>query len=139
MSKDASSHPFEAKNVAYRTLISHETQERLYAGIIQKMAVEKCYRLPGYTAAQLVKDLNTNPRHLSAVLNLRFNTSFSRLIGHYRVGEARTLLADPRKACLTIEEVGLTVGFHTRQSFYLAFMRETGTTPAVFREQALGK
>ena len=48
-------------------------------------------------------------------------------------------LANPHKANLTIDEIGLLVGFKNRVSFFQAFRRFTGDTPEEYRKKALPK
>ncbi len=131
--------PFEAKDVAYRTLISAKTQKRLVDGIVRRLVVERQYVNPDYSARQLAADLNTNARYLSGVFNLCFGTNFPRMVAKYRVNEACYLLSNPINASLSIEQIGLMVGFKNRQNFYTAFGREMGTTPAKYRAEHQGK
>ncbi len=137
MNKPKDDSPFVPKDVPYRTQISPGAQKRLMEGVMQRLVVERQYSNPDYTARQLARDLGTNQRYLSAVLNLCFGTNFPRMVASYRVSEVRFLLSNPLNAQLTIEQIGQMVGFKSRQSLYTVFERETGMTPAQYRDQML--
>ena len=44
-------------------------------------------------------------------------------------------MTDKRYADMTIEEIGLQVGFANRQSFYASFYRVMGETPNNYRKR----
>ena len=103
------------------------------------MEGQKKYRDPYYTAKDLARDLHTNSRYLSAVINSRFGKNYSCLLNDYRIKEALRLLQDRRHAERSIEEIGAMAGFTNRQSFYAAFYRNLGETPNNYRKRNEGK
>ena len=121
------------KDATYRTLVRAELVDELYEQILQKLVVEKKYRDPKYNAQVLAKELNTNSRYISAVVNLRFNMNYSCLVNEYRIRESQYLLIDKRYADKTIEEISAMVGFANRQSFYASFYKIMGVTPREYR------
>lgn len=123
------------KNAPYRNLIRAELADELYEKILRIIVIEKKYRDKEFSAKELAKELNTNTRYLSAVINSRFKTNFSSLINEYRIKEALHCMTDKRYAHMTIEEIGLTVGFANRQSFYASFYRIMGETPNSYRKR----
>lgn len=123
------------KNAAYRSLIRAELADELYDKILNIIVIEKRYREKDFSAKELAKELNTNTRYISAVVNSRFNTNFSCLINEYRIKEAMHRLKDKRYADMTIEEIGLSVGFANRQSFYASFYRIAKETPNNYRKK----
>ena len=123
------------KQAAYRSLIRAELADELFDKILNIVVVEKKYRDPAFSAKELAKELNTNTRYISAVINSRFNTNFSCLVNEYRVKEAMHRMADKRYADMTIEEIGSMVGFANRQSFYASFYRIMGETPNSYRKR----
>ena len=124
------------KNAAYRGMIRAELADELYDKILNIIVVQKRYKDPNYSAKDLAKDLQTNTRYLSAVINSRFEMNFSCLCNEYRIKEAKILLADKRYSDKTIEEIGCMVGFSNRQSFYAAFFKYVGITPKTYRIEA---
>jgi YesN/AraC family two-component response regulator len=125
------------KNATYRSLIRAELADELYDKILNIIVIEKKYRDKDFSAKELATLLSTNTRYISAVINSRFNTNFSCLINEYRVKEAMHKMSDKRFGDMTIEEIGLSVGFSNRQSFYASFYRIMGETPNNYRKRHL--
>ena len=123
------------KQAAYRSLIRAELADELFYKILNIVVVEKKYRDPAFSAKELAKELNTNTRYISAVINSRFNMNFSCLLNEYRIKEALHRMVDKRYLDETIEEISAAVGFSNRQSFYAAFYRIMGETPNSYRKK----
>ena len=117
----------------YRTLLSPEMVEDLYQKIMYKFIVEKKYRDPDYSAQKLAKELETNTRYISAVINLRYQDNYSQMVNEFRIKDAMYLLKDKHSMNLTMEDIALQVGFSNRQSFYAAFFKRTGYSPKEYR------
>lgn len=125
----------QEKKAAYRTLIRPELADELYDKIMDIIVMKKRYRDPDYSAKDLARDLDTNTRYLSAVVNSRFDMNYSCLLNEYRVKEAKYLLTDKRFADKNVEEISSMVGFANRQSFYAAFYKIVGETPNGYRKR----
>lgn len=125
------------KNATYRSLIRAELADELYEKILNIIVIQKRYRDKEFSAKELAKELQTNTRYISAVINSRFNTNFSCLINEYRIKEALHRMTDKRYLDMTIEEIGALVGFANRQSFYASFYRIMGETPNGYRKRHL--
>lgn len=122
------------KKAPYRDMIKAELADELYRRILEKIVVQKKYKEPNYLAKDLAKELDTNTRYLSAVINSRFGKNYSSLVNEYRVRDALRLLVDKRYATTSIEQISALVGFANRQSFYSAFYRNTGKAPNDYRK-----
>ncbi len=129
----------KSKQAAYRSLIRPELADELYDKILNIVVVQKRYKDPTYSAKQLAKDLQTNTRYLSAVVNSRFGQNYSCLLNEYRIKDALHLMVDKRYADKTMEEISAMVGFANRQSFYAAFYKNVGETPNNYRKKNLQK
>lgn len=127
------------KNAAYRSLIRPELADQLYDQILNIVVVQKKYKDPNYSAKDLAKELNTNTRYLSAVVNTRFGMNYSCLINEYRIKDALHYLTDKRYHDLNIEEISTKVGFANRQSFYASFYKNIGMTPKSYRNKHAGR
>ncbi|MCQ2071926.1 MAG: helix-turn-helix domain-containing protein [Bacteroidaceae bacterium] len=125
------------KDAEYRSLIRAELADELYDRILTIIVAQKKYRDPEYSAKQLAKDLDTNPRYLSAVINSRFGMNYSNLVNEFRVRDAVHMLTDKRFLDKTMEEIGLMSGFANRQSFYAAFFKEKGEAPHQYKKRHL--
>ena len=89
----AKKHPYnlrekKEKKAAYRSLIRPELADELYDKILNIVVVQKKYKDPDYSAKDLAKELKTNTRYLSAVVNSRFGMNYSCLLNEYRVKDA---------------------------------------------------
>ena len=127
------------KKAAYRTLIRAELADELYDKILNIVVVQKKYRDPNYSAKDLAKELKTNTRYLSAVVNSRFGMNYSCLLNEYRIKDAVHLLVDKRYRDKNVEEISAMVGFANRQSFYAAFYKYVGETPNGYRKRYADK
>ena len=125
------------QNAAYRDMIRAELADELYDKIMNVVVFQKKYRDPNYSAKDLAKDLNTNTRYLSAVINSRFGINYSSLVNEYRIKDALHLLIDKRYIEKNVEEISAMVGFANRQSFYAAFYKNVGETPRGYRKHRL--
>ncbi|KAA6311348.1 Melibiose operon regulatory protein [termite gut metagenome] len=123
------------KSAAYRSLIRPELADELYDKILGIIVVQKKYKDPNYSAKDLAKELKTNTRYLSAVVNSRFGMNYSCLLNEYRVNDAKHLLIDKRYTEKNVEEISAMVGFANRQSFYAAFYKNVGETPNSYRKK----
>jgi AraC-like DNA-binding protein len=86
----------------------------------------------------LARAVGVSSRELSKLINTHTGASFYEYVNRHRVAEARRLLTDPEEATTSIEAIGLLVGFKARSTFYEAFRRATGQTPAEYRRDHLG-
>lgn len=80
--------------------------------------------------SELIKEKPTN---ISYVLKTHYNTNYNNYINSLRIEEAKNIIAN-NIANHNIEEIGVMVGFNTKNSFYIAFKKLTGVTPAKYRE-----
>ncbi len=126
------------KEAAYRDMIRAELADELYDKILNILVIQKKYKDPNYSAKDLAKELKTNTRYLSAVINSRFGMNYSCLVNEYRIKEALYLLVDKRYADKNVEEISAMVGFSNRQSFYAAFYKNVGETPNGYRKRKRG-
>ena len=130
--RDDADQAIEAGAKAYDA--AHEKKAVQEPNII---VVQKKYKDPDYSAKDLAKELKTNTRYLSAVVNSRFGMNYSCLLNEYRVKDALHLLTDKRYADKNVEEISAMVGFANRQSFYAAFYKNVGETPNGYRKKHL--
>ena len=63
--------------------------------------------------------------------------NFGAFLNHYRVREARSVLADPGQKQLGVAEVAFRLGYSSLGPFNRAFKEIVGQTPTEFRKAAL--
>lgn len=125
------------KDAAYRNMIRAELADELYDKILHIIVVQKKYKDVNFSAKDLAKELKTNTRYLSAVINSRFGMNYSCLLNEYRIKDALHLLIDKRYLDKNVEEISAMVGFANRQSFYAAFYKNVGEIPNSYRKRKL--
>lgn len=125
------------KDAAYRNMIRAELADELYDKILHIIVVQKKYKDVNFSAKDLAKELKTNTRYLSAVINSRFGMNYSCLLNEYRIKDALHLLIDKRYLDKNVEEISAMVGVANRQSFYAAFYKNVGETPNSYRKRKL--
>lgn len=125
------------KDAAYRNMIRAELADELYDKILHIIVVQKKYKDVNFSAKDLAKELKTNTRYLSAVINSRFGMNYSCLLNEYRIKDALHLLIDKRYLDKNVEEISAMVGFANRQSFYATFYKNVGETPNSYRKRKL--
>ena len=101
--------------------------------IINIIVKHKAYRDKDYSAKKLAKEIGTNTRYISAVVNDRFHMNYSQFVNKYRVDEAMRILSDMRYQDLAMSDICDMVGFANRQTFYASFYRFIGVTPRQYR------
>ncbi len=115
-----------------------ESESSGYAQKIRSvMEMEKLYLDPEISLKELSDKTGISPRYVSQIINSRFNQNFFDFINHYRIEEAKRLMAGTVRKELTIMEVMYNVGFNSKSSFQTAFRKYTGTTPTEFRQRTL--
>lgn len=99
---------------------------------------DRLYLHAGLTAEDLAGAAGITSRQLSTLLNRDAGCSFYEFVRRYRVAEAQRLLCSPAERRTSIEAIGLMAGFRSRSTFYDAFRRATGASPAQFRREQTG-
>jgi len=102
----------------------------------QLMATEKIYNQLDLTLDSLAKSMNVNRNYLSKAINKTTNKNFNTYINEYRVKEAIKIMSEEKSDLISVDAIGLEVGFSNRTSFYQSFKKITGLSPAEFRRNA---
>ncbi len=99
--------------------------------LVRFMDEEKPYLDQDLSILKLAKDLGTNTKYLSYVINKEFNQSFINYVNAYRVQDVKSKLKEGNLT-FTIEALGQNAGFKSKSSFNAAFKKYTGTTPSQY-------
>lgn len=112
--------------------INPELFTQLKTELIKKVNDDKIYRDQDLTIYKLAKEIGTNSKYLSSIINKEFEKNFVNFINEYRVEEAKQNLKSEKYKNYTIEAHGQHVGFKSKSSFNIAFKKYTGKTPTEF-------
>ncbi len=80
-----------------------------------------------------LKHLGISQSHLAVVFRQHYGLTPVQYLGHVRERRACALLEN---TSMPITDIAATIGFESLASFYAFFKKQTGTSPAKFRQQA---
>lgn len=89
------------------------------------------YLNPSLTLSDLASMLGTNQSYMSAFLNQKLGLNFNDYLNSLRIQYASKLLLNPEKK-YSIEQVFEMSGFNSKSTFYTAFKKHAGVSPAAF-------
>jgi len=112
-----------------------EVNPELVAKLESYMLDKKPFLANILTLEQLARQLEMPPRVLSNTINRHFNQNFFEFVNHYRVDEAKLLLADPEYQHKTMIEVMAECGFNSKATFNTFFKKLVGATPSQYRAE----
>jgi len=95
------------------------------------MREQQLYLNPGLSLAMLAKKVGNLQTTVSQVINENLNKSFNLYINEFRIQHAKTLLIT--ESHLNMELVAERSGFNSNSTFFAAFKKITGQTPASYR------
>lgn len=103
--------------------------------IRQKIVIieeKELYLNPDFNLEEAAKELKITKHLLSQYINEVLGKSFSNLIKEYRIEKAKKLLETEKN--LTYESLGYDSGFTSKSTFFTAFKKITGLTPAEYQK-----
>lgn len=119
-------------HIEERVDIVPELFQQLKSELLKKVTDDKIYKDQDLTIYKLAKEIGTNSKYLSSIINKEFGKNFVNFINEYRVEEAKANLKSEKYKNYTIEAHGQNVGFKSKSSFNIAFKKYTGKTPTEF-------
>lgn len=119
-------------------LIRKEHQETaddvsLFTKINSTMTEDKIYSNPELSIDILAKTVNSNTKYVSQAINSSAEMNFSTYVNTFRIEEAKALLKGPETSSWSMDAIAENCGFNNPTSFYQAFKKNTGMTPAAFK------
>lgn len=97
----------------------------------QLLEEEKIYTNADLKLSDVANKMNILPHTLSQLINDNLGKSFTLLINEYRIKEAQNLIISNKN--IKLESVGYDCGFNSKSTFYSAFKKISGTTPAKYK------
>lgn len=125
---------FFEKEVKYANKKIEATEAAAIANQLDVLMKDKeLYKNPDLKLFDVAKELQIPPHLLSQFLNDNIGKGFSLFLNEYRIKAAEKLLG--LKNHLTLEAIGQECGFKSNSTFYSAFKKIKGLTPAKFKRQ----
>lgn len=97
-----------------------------------KLDSEKSYLQKQYAIGDLARETSIPAYILTKYINRSMGTNFSDLVNKYRVEECCRLMASNDFQNWTLDAIADHCGFNNRNSFYKAFKKNVGQTPAQY-------
>lgn len=97
------------------------------------MAQERPHLEADVSVESLARRLSLPERTLSRILNQHFGKNFFEFINHYRVEEAKRLLASDEHAHSSMLHILAESGFTSKSTFNAVFKKQVGQTPSQYR------
>lgn len=124
------------KNGTYKKSgLSKEKAEEYTSKIVKFMIEEKPYLETKLSLSQLAEQLDLSAHNISEIINTKLDNSFYDFVNKYRVNEVKTLIEIDKEAKYSILAHGFDAGFTSKSTYYSAFKKFTGMTPAQFRNK----
>lgn len=105
---------------------------RLKEKLEEMMRTEKPYLNAELKLNDLASMLGTNYTYLSQLINQQYSLNYNDYLNNMRVKEACYMLTGRKDKNLTIDMIASKVGFSTKSTFYVAFKKFTGVSPAIY-------
>ncbi len=107
-------------------------KEEVIGKVKRLMSEEHLYADEDLTLTRFAEYVNLSPHQLSELLNQNLSVSFKTFLNQERIKAAsRMLIEEPNRSILSILNA---VGYSSKSSFHVEFLKYTGTTPTLFRK-----
>ncbi|KAA0993320.1 helix-turn-helix domain-containing protein [Dyadobacter aurulentus] len=111
-----------------------ESDAQLWLAKLDRLMREKAvYTNADLKLGDLSKEIQISSHQLSQLLNDELGKNFTTYINEFRIEEACRILSSDYR--FTLESVGYEVGFNSKSTFFTAFKKFKGVTPAVYQQQ----
>lgn len=99
---------------------------------------QSIWKTPDIIVSDIAREAQISVRKTSYIINRYFGGNTNTVINRYRVGYAKTLIAEGYLENHSLSGLYKECGFKNKVTFFNAFKRETGMTPSEFRAQKAG-
>jgi len=113
--------------------LSSEQLQRNTQRLHRIMQRRQAYLQPDLSLPKLAQLVGCSVNHLSQVINQGFGTTFFDYLNRYRIAHARELLKQPECRDAPILDIAFSAGFNSNSTFYSAFKKRVGVSPARYR------
>lgn len=122
----------DKKNNKYEwSNLTVEESEKIKGMLISLFEKEKPFLNPDLNINHLSTKLGVPGKHISQVINQKFQKNFHDYVNHYRIQEAQNLLMN--STFKNVLEVAFSSGFNSKSAFNSQFKKHTNLTPTQFK------
>jgi AraC-like DNA-binding protein len=120
-------------NNSKKSYLNGVDTDKILSRLKDLMTNEKLFLEEELRLADLSAHLGLSVHQTSEILNQIMNTSFTDLLKHYRVEEAKRMLIENKEK--TILEIALDCGFQSKSVFNESFKKNISLTPVEYRKK----
>ena len=131
--KENAPDPFHPKIKYEKSALQETEKEVILDQLKQCMEVDKEFKNNLVSLPSVSKKLNIPVHHISQVINEMLGQTFFEMIANYRIEESKSILEDPSKEHLIIEEIAEEVGYNSKSAFNRSFKKIVGITPSEYK------
>ncbi len=113
--------------------ISQEENQHVKA-FKNQIIKEKLFLDSSITLESIAAKIDISVSLLSRIINEELQSNFNDYVNKLRVEEVKRYLNNPSFSNYTITSIGLEAGFNSKTTFFTAFKKFTGTTPANYKK-----
>jgi AraC-like DNA-binding protein len=118
--------------------VSEEATSLLQKRLERLIDEEEVFKTDGLTIGALAERLGEHEYKVRRLINSHLGfRNFGAFLNHYRIREARKVLADPGQRQLGVAEIAYRYGYSSLGPFNRAFREIVGQTPTEYRKAAL--
>ncbi|MFD0964581.1 helix-turn-helix domain-containing protein [Pseudofulvibacter geojedonensis] len=114
---------------------NNDKNKLLKERILNVISSEEPFLKSNLTIHEFSKQVGSNSKYVSNVLNTEFEQNFATFINSYRVEKAKEYLIAKETSNFTIEVISEMSGFHSKSAFNKAFKNIVGMTPSVYKKE----
>lgn len=118
-----------------RSGISAEKAAEIWTAIRRLMEREQLWKDPNLSRESMAAKVGCNRTYFSQVIKEKTGMNFSQYVNSCRIREAVRQLSDADNDT-PLKDLAESLGFLTIQTFYTAFKKEIGMSPAAYRKTA---
>jgi AraC-like DNA-binding protein len=113
--------------------VSDAEAQRWLTHLEELMAEKRLFKNPNLKLQDLADAMNLSAHQLSQFLNDHIGKNFTHFVNEHRINEACKLLET--NTLLSVEGIGDEVGFNSKSTFFAAFKKIKGLTPAAYQQR----
>ncbi len=112
--------------------LKDSVEQELLVKFESEIVNKKVYLQSNMSLNLVAEKLETNRSYISKIINSVYKMNYNDYINKLRIDEACNIICNNTNPNFTIDHLYSEVGFGGKTTFYTAFKKYTGVTPAVF-------
>ncbi|MDD3740913.1 MAG: AraC family transcriptional regulator, partial [Bacteroidales bacterium] len=122
----------DRKSKTVQKIIKDDVVSEILKSIEEEIVNKKAYLDANLNLTSVADKLQTNRSYISKIINSVYEKNFNDYINELRIKEACYIICNNTKPNFTIDHLFSEVGFTSKSTFYSAFKKYAGVTPALF-------